>query len=96
MMFPLWVQKARSKKAQATARLKYILYRLAIEQAGTPTIRGLCEGIDFANHATVSLYVKKGAFSHRMAEAFEEHFGSDAVTAAQLTDPLSIPADTAR
>lgn len=97
MKFPTWVTKTRGKKAQASARLRYLIYRLAIEFTDTATVRALCETTGIAKHSTVSLYLSQGAFSQGMAERFEEHFGSDIITAAQLTAPLEIaPAFTSK
>ena len=93
MTFPGWVQKARSKKAQASARLRYIMYKLAIEHTPTGSIRGLCETCKLGSHTTVSLYISQGAFSQHLAERFEERFGSAIITAAQLVAPLDIPTE---
>lgn len=90
MVFPKWVSKARSKKAQATARLRYIIYRLAIEHGDSASIRAMCDATGVCKHSVVSLYVSQGAFSRHMAERFEAHFGSDVVKADQLVSPLDI------
>ena len=67
-----------------------MLCRLAIECTDKPTIRALCEFSGLVNHSTVSIYITRGAFSQVMAEKFEEKFGAEHITAAQLTNPLEI------
>lgn len=91
MSFPTWVQKKnRNSKQQASARLKYMLYRLSIEFAEKPTIRALCDASGAAKHSTVSIYITKGSFSELCAQRFEEFFGAGNITAAALMDPLSV------
>lgn len=91
MSFPTWVQKKnRNAKMQASARLRYMLYRLAIDYTDKPTIRALCIASGAGKHSTVSLYVAQGAFSQALAERFEKFFGAEHITAAALMDPLSV------
>lgn len=90
MVFPAWVNKARSNKAKASARLRYIIIRLAIEHSASASVRAMCDSAGLCRHSVVALYISKGAFSQRLAEKFEQHFGSDIITAAALMDPLSI------
>lgn len=90
MKFPKWVLRIRSKRQQASARLRYMLYRIALEVSDTPTIRSMCVQTGVANHSTVSLYISQGAFSNALAARFEEIFGPDIITADALTDPMSI------
>lgn len=88
MKFPEWVLKA-SKKNQASARLRYLVYRIALEASPKPTVRALCENIDI-DHSTVTTYITRGAFSPNLARLFEKKFGRDIADAMWLTDPLCI------
>lgn len=91
MSFPTWVQKKnRTKGAQASARLRYMLCRLANEFSERATIRSVCELSGAANHSTVSLYISKGSFSEACAARFEEFFGAEHITAAALVAPLEV------
>lgn len=88
--FPEWVQKVRGKKAQASARLRYILARLAIEYTDSPSVRGLCVSTGLCGPSVVSAYINQGAFSPVLAEKFEKHFGASVINAKALIDPMSI------
>lgn len=96
MQFPSWVLKTRGAKQQASARLRYMLYSLALEVSPRPSLHGLAEKTRIAEHSTLSLALKKGALSQKIAESFEDHFGSAVVTAEQLTNPMSIAVPNAK
>lgn len=88
MKFPLRVLRT-AKKHQASARLRYLIYRLALEQCPRPSVRALCEeaGID---HSTVTTYITRGSFSSKLALEFQERFGRELAAAEWLTSPLKI------
>lgn len=86
--FPKWVLKT-PKKQQATQRLTYILYRIALEHTPTPSLRSLCETSKVASNTTVSIYIERGFFSPTLAARFEKAFK---IPASWLTDPMSMPA----
>lgn len=90
MQFPKWVLDA-SKKTQASARLRYLVYRLALEVSPKPTVRALCAHVEI-DHSTVTTYITRGAFSATLAMQFQKKFGRALADAAWLTDPLSIVA----
>lgn len=92
MKFPQHVLRA-SKKTQASARLKYLVYRMALELSPRPSIRALCEIIG-VEHSTVATYITRGAFSYPLAAKMQEKFGRDLAAAEWLTSPLSIKAST--
>lgn len=88
MKFPLWVLRT-AKKNQASARLRYLVYRLALDNCPRPSVRAVCElaGID---HSTVTTYITRGSFSSKLALEFQERFGRDLAAAEWLTSPLNI------
>ncbi len=89
MKFPEWVLKA-PKRLQASARLRYLVYRLAIEITPKASVRALCEQTAI-DHSTVTLYIKRGQFSPSLAHAWQKQFGRTLVRAEWLIEPLDIP-----
>ena len=89
MNFPHWVDAPRSKKTRATNRLKYLLSVLANNLTGRQSMRALSEHVGL-DHSTISIYIRRGAFSEKAAKLIEEKLGRAAVRHEQLTDPLSI------
>jgi len=92
MKFPKWVLKA-PKKLQASARLRYLCYRLAIEVTPKASVRALCEQTSI-DHSTVATYIRRGEFSNALAAKWEEQFGPHLAQASWFTDPLNIPLTT--
>lgn len=93
MKFPTWTRRTGlTRQERAAKRLRYIVYRLAIEVCETPTIRALAErgGID---HATISCALRAGRFSEELAARFEAAFGRKLVRKDELIDPLAIESE---
>ena len=90
MQFPPWADGPKlSKKRRATLRLKYMISRLALIASVRQSHRALGErcGLD---HSTISMYVRRGAFSPNAAAVIEQAMGRNNIRAEWLTDPLNI------
>lgn len=92
MQFPPWVLKTRGVRHQKTARLRFMLYSLALQVSPRPSLHAIRAKTGLADNSTLSLYIGKGAMSPPMAESFEKFFGSAVVKAEWLVDPMTVPA----
>lgn len=90
MTIPHWVDKGkRSKSEKATARLKYLMSTLAARHTSRSSMRGLADMIDMS-HSTLSLYIRRGAFTDSAAKHIVESLKDGELTAEMLMDPMSI------
>jgi transcriptional regulator with XRE-family HTH domain len=88
MQIPSWVDAKKRRKAdKASARLKYILTLTAAKHTGRQSIRALAERCGM-NHSTISLYIRKGAFSEKAAKRIEEVIGREEIAAEFLMNPF--------
>lgn len=93
MKFPNWTRRTGLSRLERSAkRLRYLVYRLAIEVLETPTIRGLGDkaGID---HSSISCALRTGRFTPEMAEKFEKAFGRKLVRKEDLINPLAVESE---
>ena len=87
MIFPAWTRRSNmNKQAKASARLRYLINRLAVEYSPAGTLKSVADAVDI-NYSTILIYIERGKFSEPLAEKFELVFG---IPAADLLDPLSI------
>lgn len=91
MQIPHFVEAGRkTKKAKASARLKYVLSNLAAQHTSRSSMRALGDlvGLD---HSTLSAYIRRGSFSEPAAKRIEDRLGLDSdITAAELMDPMTM------
>jgi hypothetical protein len=89
MLIPAFVEAGRkTKKAKASARLKFVLTNLAAQHTSRSSMRALANlvGLD---HSTLSTYIRRGSFSKPAADRIEERIGAVSnITAAELIDPM--------
>lgn len=90
MQIPHFVEAGRkTKKAKASARLKYVLANLAAQHTSRSSMRALADKVGL-DHSTISTYIRRGSFSEPAALRIQEAMvaeGSD-ITAADLIDPM--------
>ena len=90
MQFPSWADAPKlSKKRRATQRLRFIISNLALRVSGRQSHRALADHVGL-NHSTISVYVRRGAFSEKAAKVIEDRVGKELCPSEWLTDPLSI------
>lgn len=75
---------------QAAARLRFILMLVALEFTEHPSMRKVARVIGCDN-ATLSIYIKRGAFTINMATKIEETFKKPGL-GEQLVNPMGIKA----
>lgn len=93
MKFPTWTRRTGLTRQERSAkRLRYLIYRLAIEVCETPTIRALGDkaGID---HSSISCALRTGRLTAEMADKFEKAFGRKLVNKAAFLDPLNVESE---
>lgn len=93
MKFPQWTRRTGLTRQERSAkRLRYLIYRLAIEVCETPTIRdlGAKAGID---HSSISYALRTGRCTEDMAEKFEKAFGRKLVRKQDLVNPLAVESE---
>jgi hypothetical protein len=90
MRFPEWVTAPKSKKAQATNRIRFILMNLALHHSKGGTVAALARELGIG-HYTISKAIHAGRFSVKTAWTFQQALGREVVTVEQLTQPLEIP-----
>lgn len=90
MNIPTWVDnKNRGRQARASARLRYVMNVLAAKHSDRQTMRSLAEKVAL-DHSTLSLYIRRGAFSKSAAERIVKMLKTDEVTVHMLMRPLEI------
>lgn len=89
MQIPHFVEVGRkTKKAKASARLKFVLANLAAQHTSRSSMRALADKIGM-DHSTLSTYIRRGYFSEPAAKRIEEVMGAVSdITAAELMDPM--------
>lgn len=87
---PTWVDKNKSRgRDKASARLDYLVGLLAALHTERKSIRGLAEKIGM-DHSTISLYIRKGAFTMPAATRIVETLKDPKLAVTMLTEPLTI------
>lgn len=90
LRFPPWVDNQGSDEKRATARLRYLVARAAIEATGSQSVRALAKKIEM-DHSSISTAIRRGYFSDDMAAAIEAAVGrSSIIKIEHLTEPLKI------
>lgn len=89
--FPQWVDAHKKDEQRASARLRYLINRAAVEATGRQSVRGLCEKIAM-DHSSISFAIRRGYFTEQMAQAIEAAVGRAVVKAEYLIAPLKIKA----
>lgn len=89
--FPKWVDAHKDEEQRASARLRYLINRAAIEATGRQSVRGLCEQIEM-DHSSLSFAIRRGYFTESMAQAIEAAVGRAIVKSEYLIAPLKIKA----
>jgi hypothetical protein len=93
MTFPKWVETHKDDNARASARLRYIVSRLAVEFSEDMSVRAISDAIGY-DHSTLWCGVRRGRFSADMAFAIqgvlEKRKCTLRITAEHLMSPLSI------
>jgi hypothetical protein len=90
LRFPPWVDNQGSDEKRATARLRYLVARAAIEATGSQSVRALAKKIEM-DHSSISTAIRRGYFSEDMAAAIEAAVGrSSIIKIEHLTEPLKI------
>lgn len=90
MTIPHWVEHGkRSKREKATARLKYLMSTLAARHTSRSSMRGLADMVGMS-HSTLSLYIRRGAFTESAAKCIVEVLKDGELTPQMLVDPMSI------
>jgi len=87
--FPAWVDTHKKDEHRATARLRYLISRAAIEATGKQSVRALAAKIEM-DHSSLSFAIRRGYLTVPMAIAIEQAVGRAVVRAEYLTDPLKI------
>lgn len=87
MIFPSWTNRRAMKKSEkASARLRYLINRIAAELGPINSLKSVGDEIG-VNYSTILSYIDRGSFSRATADKLEERFD---VPAEWLLDPMSI------
>lgn len=90
MLFPARIDsKKNNSLKRAQLRLRHMLATATLNKYGSASMRRMCRNNGF-DHATVSIYIKRGQFSLKMALKIEALFGRDVLPHEALIDPLSV------
>ena len=87
--FPHWVDDVSTDQERASARLRYLVNRAAIEATGKQSVRALAEKIEM-DHSSISNAIRRGYMSEGMAQAIEQSVGRAVLKANYLINPLKI------
>lgn len=89
--FPQWVEANKKDDERASARLQYLISLAAVEATGRQSVRALCEQIQM-DHSSMSLAIRRGYFTEKMANAVANAVTSKSIRAEYLIAPLKIKA----
>ena len=89
--FPPWVDAQPNDDERASARLRYLVNRAALEATGKQSVRALAEKIEM-DHSSISNAIRRGYMSEGMAMAIEQSVGRAVLKANYLINPLKIKA----
>lgn len=89
--FPQWVDAHEKDEQRASARLRYLISKAAVEATGRQSVRGLCVTISM-DHSSISSAIRRGYFTEQMAKAVEAAVGRKVIRHEYLTAPLKIMA----
>ena len=89
--FPQWVEDHKKDHERASARLQYLVSLAAVEATGRQSVRALCEQIQM-DHSSVSLAIRRGYFTEKMATAVANAVSSKTIRPEYLVAPLKIKA----
>lgn len=79
----------RRQEERATALLKYLIRKLALQHTERGSMRALSEKVSL-DHSTVAIYVRQGRFSQSAAERIVNSLGDPELKVSYLTEPLSL------
>ena len=89
--FPPWVDTQPNDDERASARLRYLVNRAALEAPGKQSVRALAEKIEM-DHSSISNAIRRGYMSEGMAQAIVQSVGLSMLKADYLINPLKIKA----